>query len=64
MRKIEVMKVREILRLKDLGLNVGEKASSCGCGKSTVSDILNRARESGIENPDGLTDKQLMSGLL
>ena len=63
MRKLEVMKVREILRLNDLGLKIREIASSCGCGKSTVSEVVSRAKGAGITDPSSLTDKQLMSAI-
>lgn len=38
-------KVREILRLKfDVGLLLKDIAASCNCGKSTVDDVLRRAK--------------------
>ncbi len=34
---------REILRLKSLGMNKQETASSVGCSRNTVADVLRRA---------------------
>ena len=36
---------REILRLKALGLTHKAIATSCGCGRNTVSRVLERAKE-------------------
>ena len=64
MRRIEMLKAREILRLKhDIELSLREVGNSCSCGKSTVGDILNRAKQAGITWPIELNDKQLMSVL-
>lgn len=55
-------KVREILRLKfDVGLSLRDIAASCNCGKSTVDDVLKRAREANISWPCDLKDKELVS---
>lgn len=55
-------KVREILRLKyDVGLSLRDIAASCNCGKSTVDDILKRARNANIIWPCELNDKELLS---
>lgn len=55
-------KVREILRLKyDVGLSLRDIAASCNCGKSTVDDILKRARNANITWPCELNDKELLS---
>lgn len=39
---------REILRLSALGLSQAEIASSCNCGRNTVSRTLKRAREENL----------------
>ncbi len=39
---------KEILRLKHLGLKHTEIASSCGCGRNTVTRTLLRAQERGV----------------
>ena len=57
-------KAREIIRLKNqLGLSLREIASSCDCGKTTVSEVLSRAEKAGITDALCLTDKQLLSML-
>ena len=59
-----MLKTREILRLKhELGFSLREIGQSCGCGKSTVSEILERAGKAGITWPIELNDKQLLSAL-
>ena len=39
---------KEILRLKSLGMAHADIAASCGCGRNTVTRVLNRARECGL----------------
>lgn len=57
-----MLKTREILRLKhELGLSLRDIAKSCNCGKTTVSEVLDRAKNSGITWPIELSDKQLLS---
>lgn len=64
MRRLEMLKAREILRLKyDVGLSLREIGKACNCGKSTVDEVLNRAKEAGITWPIECGDKQLMSRL-
>jgi transposase len=64
MRRLEMLKAREILRLKfEAGLSVREIGKACNCGKSTVSELLTKAQKAGITWPIELTDKQLMSAL-
>lgn len=41
-----MLKAREILRLKyQAGLSLREIGKACSCGKSTVSEILSRAKK-------------------
>jgi transposase len=62
MRSLEMLKAREILRLKhEVDLSLREIGQACNCGKSTVSEVLERAEKSGITWPIELCDKQLMS---
>jgi len=62
MRRLDMLKAREILRLKhQVGLSLREIGKSCNCGKTTVSDILKRAENAGITWPIEVSDKQLMS---
>ncbi len=57
-----MLKAREILRLKhELGLSFREIGKACNCGKSTVSEVLERASKAQIEWPIELSDKQLDS---
>lgn len=57
-----MLKAREILRLKhDLGFSLREIGNSCNCGKSTVSEVLERAKRARIIWPTEMSDKQLMS---
>jgi transposase len=57
-----MLKAREILRLKhEVGLSLREIGQSCNCGKTTVSDVLERAQRAGISWPIDLSDKQLLS---
>ena len=57
-----MLKAREILRLKhEVGLSLREIGQSLNCGKTTVSEVLERAEKASISWPIQLTDKQLMS---
>ena len=59
-----MLKTREILRLRhELGLSLREIGQVCSCGKTTVSEILMRAKRAEIMWPIDLSDKQLMSKL-
>ena len=62
MRRLDMSKVREILRLRfEVGLSLRDIAASCNCGKSTVNDILKRAENANISWPCNLNDKELLS---
>lgn len=62
MRRIEMLKAKEILKLKhEAGLSLREIGKACNCGKSTVSEVLERAAKAGITWPIELSDKQLLS---
>lgn len=63
MRNIGMIKAREILRLKEKGFTLREIAKSCGCGKSTVSEVLTRATTAGVSYNSDLNDKEFMSAL-
>lgn len=57
-----MLKAREILRLKhEAGLSLRDIGKSCNCGKTTVSEVINRAKKAGLVWPVELSDKQLMS---
>ena len=57
MRRLDMLKAREILRLKhEVGLSLREIGQACNCGKSTVSEILERAKKAKISWPIDLTN--------
>ena len=57
-----MLKAREILKLKhEAGLSLRDIGKSCSCGKTTVSEVIERADRAGITWPIDLSDKQLMS---
>ena len=57
-----MLKAREILRLRhEVGLSLREIGKSCNCGKTTVAEVLERAKKAKIEWPINLSDKQLIS---
>lgn len=53
MRCLEVMKIAEILRLKEMNLfTYRDIAQSVGCSKTTVGEILTRCKECGLSYTD------------
>ena len=56
-----MLKTREILRLDRAGLSLRDIAQSLSCGKSTVSEVLQRAEGAKISWPIDLSDKEIMS---
>jgi transposase len=62
MRLIEMVKIREILRLKSLGIGIRATTTSCNCSRNTVRDILKRAEMQGISwpLPDDIDDARLL----
>jgi len=46
-----MIKYREILRLSSMGLSQRSIASSCQCSRNTVSNVLSRAEQKGLEWP-------------
>jgi transposase len=61
MRRTDMLKAKEILRLDRAGLSLRDIAQSTSCGKTTVSEVLGRAKESKISWPIDLNDKELVS---
>jgi len=61
MRRTDMLKAREILRLNRAGLSLRDIAESCSCGKTTVSEVLVKAKKASVKWPIDLNDKQLMS---
>lgn len=62
---LNMLKVREILRLCEEGLNQTEIAAASGASRATVQDYLRRAeaRELGYQEAKGLTDEALLERL-
>ena len=46
-----MVKYREILRLRAMGVSQANTAHSCGCAQSTVQEVEKRARAAGMEWP-------------
>lgn len=64
MRRLDMLKAREILRLKhEVHLSLREIGQACNCGKTTVAEVLERAEKANITWPIEFSDKQLMSML-
>ena len=52
-----MLKAKEVLRLKhEVGLSIREIGKACSCGKSTVSEILERAQKASVIWPTDLSD--------
>ena len=61
-KRLSMRNIREILRLKHYhSCSIREISSSCGVGRSTVSDYLHRAKAAGLDwpLPEGLSDTAL-----
>ena len=56
---------REILRLESLGLNNTQIAASCECARSTVIEVMQRAKAKGLRYPlpEDMTDRELANAL-
>lgn len=53
MRRTEMLKTREVLRLKyEVGLSLRAIAQACNCGKSTVSEDPRSCTKVGSEMAD------------
>ncbi len=61
MRRLEIMKILEILRLQEMGLSKREIAASVQCGKTTVSDVERRCLEHALtfESARNMTNNEL-----
>ena len=59
MRCLEIMKITEILRLKEMNLfTYRDIGQSVGCSKTTVGEILSRCKECGLKYSDAITMSQ------
>ena len=65
MRRTELKNVLIMLRHRSNGLSLQEIASTLGCSKATVSGVLKRADEVGIQwpLPDGMKDDDVEAAL-
>lgn len=65
MRSIHMIKIREILRLKSLGVGIRATSQSCNCSRNTVREILRTAELQGISwpLPDDMDDAVLMKAI-
>jgi len=61
MRRTDMLKAREILRLNRAGLSLRDIAQAAGCGKTTISEVLGRAEKAKLSWPIVISDKELMS---
>jgi transposase len=61
MRSMNMIKIREILRLQSLGISIRASAESCKCSRNTIRDVLGKARLHNLEwpLPDDLDDEKL-----
>ena len=65
MRRLDILKAKKILRLKhEVLLFLREIGQACNCGKTTVTEVLDRTEKACIIGPIELRDKQLMSMFL
>ncbi len=61
-KRLSMRKIREVLRLKyELNCSSREIGLSCGIGRSTVGDYIQRVKLAGLEwpIPEGLSDTAL-----
>ena len=59
MRRLEMEKAREILRLEDAGMTQREIAASTGCSLGNVNRVLSRVKAAGIADPLALKSREL-----
>ena len=51
MRRTDMLKAREILRLDSAGLSLRDIARAAGCGKTTISEVMARAEKASFHGP-------------
>lgn len=61
MRLTKMVKIREILRLKHLGIGIRATAESCNCSRNTVREVLRRAELLNLSwpIPEDMDDEKL-----
>ena len=59
MKRINMGKVKEILRLNSLGYSYRDIAASVGCGKSTVAETIRRGAKTRIKDATSHTETEL-----
>jgi transposase len=57
--RIDMSKVKEILKLKSLGYSYRDIAASAGCGKTVVGETIKRAEKIGISNAEEYSESEL-----
>jgi len=62
-RRVEKMKITEVLRLSEMGMSQREIAAGTGCGKSTVGDLLKLCKDKSVtfENASNMSDEALQN---
>ena len=59
MKRLDMGKAKEILRLRGKGFSFRDIALSVGCGKSAVGETIRRADAAGIKEADEYTEDEL-----
>lgn len=65
MRGSKPVKIREILRLRSLGMSNKQIARSCNCSRTTVIEMLKRADDAGLSWPqaEAIDDRMLKQSI-
>jgi transposase len=58
-KRLDMGKAKEILRLREMGLSVRDIAASVRCGKSSVAETIKRADAAGVRCAGGYTETAL-----
>ena len=58
-----MIRIKEILRLKSMGINISAISRSCNCTRNTVREVLRRAEKHNLQwpLPDNCDDSGLMN---
>jgi transposase len=58
-----MIRIKEILRLKSMGINISAISRSCNCTRNTVREVLRRAEKHNLQwpLPDNCDDSELMN---
>jgi len=58
-KRLDMGKAKEILRLREMGLSIRDIAASARCGKSSVAETIKRADAASVRYADGYTETEL-----